>query len=114
MNAERMKHSPSMTETVKGDPIQVAGHELVPLVRITRHVRRRAFVGSEGVGGGGWGYVYMRPIAILDGSGAGERRLPVRSETIRSMVWLSVVFLVVPLVAVLLIYLSHTSDDEAS
>ena len=114
MSDKRVKQSPLMTEIVRGDPIQVGGRELVPLVRVTSRVRRRAFVGSDGVGGGGWGFVCMRPVAILDRSRAGEHRLPVRGETVRSIVWLVLVFFVVPMVAVLLIYLSRRSDDNTS
>jgi hypothetical protein len=114
MNHKIVKHRPWMTEIVKGDPIQVEGRELVPLVRVTGRIRRRALLGSEGVSGGGWGFVYMRPVAILDRSGAGEHRLGIRSGTGRSFVWLSVAFLTVPLVAVLLVSLSRRSADNAS
>jgi hypothetical protein len=114
MSGKRLRHSPLMTETVRGDPIQVRGRELVPLVRVTSRVRRRASVGGGGVSGAGWGFVYMRPIAILDRNGAGVHRLPVRSETARSILWLFVVSLIVPLIALLLIYLSRRPDDKAS
>lgn len=114
MNHKIVKHRPWMTEIVKGDPIQVEGRELVPLVRVTGRIRRRAFLGSEGVSGGGWGFVCMRPIAILDRCGAGEHLLGIRSGTGRSFVWLSLAFLTVPLVAVLLVSLSRRSADNAS
>jgi hypothetical protein len=103
-----------MTALVEGDSMQVGGRELVPLVRVTGRVRRRAFVGSDDVGGGGWGFVHMRPVAILDRSGAGEHRLCVRSGTARFIAWLLLVFFVVPLVAVLLVSLWRRSGDSTS
>jgi hypothetical protein len=112
MRDKKKKHGPLMTEIVRGDPIQVGGRELVPLVRLTSRVRRRAFVGSDGVGGGGWGFVHMRPVAMLDRSRNGEQRLRVRSETASSIVWLPLAFLVVPVVAGLLMYLSRRFDDK--
>jgi hypothetical protein len=114
MNSKRLKHTPSMTETVKADPIRVPGHELVPLVRVTRHVRRRALLSSDGFSGGGWGYVCMKPVAILDRSGAGEYRHRVRDETSRPIMWLCAVFLVIPIVSALIIWLSRTYDNRAS
>jgi uncharacterized spore protein YtfJ len=103
-----------MTELVVGDPIRVGGRELVPLVRVTSRVRRRAFVGGDGVGGGGRGFVYMRPVAFLDRSEAGERSVNIPSATAHAHLWLLSAFVVVPLVAVLLIALSRRSDDGQS
>jgi hypothetical protein len=103
-----------MTALVEGDPIHVGERELVPLVRVTSRVRRRAFVGSDGVSGGGWGFVHMRPVAILDRSGGGERRLRIHSGTGRVIGWLLLAVIVVPLMAVLLISLSRRTDDNPS
>jgi CubicO group peptidase (beta-lactamase class C family) len=114
MSGRRVEHSPRMTKIVKGDPIQVGGRQLVPLVRVTSRMRRRAFVGSGSVRGGGWGFVHMRPVAIVDRSGAGEHRLRIPGGTGRWVAWLSLVLFVVPLVAVLLISLARRSDDKAT
>jgi hypothetical protein len=115
MSDRRVRHSPWMTEIVKGDPIQVGGRELVPVVRVTSRMRRRALVGSDGVSGGGWGFVHMRPVEILDyRSGGSEHHLRIRSDAWRSVLWLALFFFGVPLAAVLLIILSGRSDDKGS
>jgi hypothetical protein len=115
MSEERVKpHGPFMTEILRGDPIHVEGHELVPWVRVTSRVRRSASVSGDSVGGGGWGFVHMRPVAILDRNGTGEHCLQVREEEAASIIRLPLVFLVVPMFAVLLMYLSHRSDDRTA
>jgi hypothetical protein len=103
-----------MTKIVEGDLIQVGGRELAPLVRVTSRMQRKASVGGHGVSGGGWGFVLMQPVAIIDRSGAGEHRLRIHSGTGRWVAWLLSVFFVVPLVAVLLVSLSRRSDDNVS
>jgi hypothetical protein len=113
MNDKRVRLRPRVTGIIMGDAIQVGGRELVPLVRVTSRVRRRAFVGSQGVSGGGWGFVYMRPVAIVDRSAAGEHRLSIRTGIGHPFVWLSITFFVVPMVAVLLIVLSRRSVNRA-
>jgi hypothetical protein len=56
----------------------------------------------------------MRPVAILDRNGTGEHCLQVREEEAASIIRLPLVFLVVPMFAVLLMYLSHRSDDRTA
>jgi hypothetical protein len=85
-----------MIEIVEGKPVRVAERELVPIVRVETDVQRRAFVGSSGVAGEGAGFVYLRPIAILERSGAGERRIPVRDRTAQWLGGLLLAALVVP------------------
>ncbi|MGD9028224.1 MAG: hypothetical protein PVG25_00250 [Anaerolineae bacterium] len=114
MSDKKVKHHPFIAEIVRGDPIQVEGRELVPWVRVTSRVRRRAFLGDDGVGGGGWGYVHMRPVAILDRRGSNEHYLRFRNEAARWVLWLSLIFLAVPMVAVSLIVLSRRLDGKAS
>jgi hypothetical protein len=114
MSGRSAKLSPRMTKIVEGDPIQVGGRELAPLVRVTSRMQRRASVGGHGVSGGGWGFVLMQPVAIVDRSGAGEHPLRIRGRSERWVVWLLLVFLVPPLIAVLLIALSQRSADEAT
>jgi hypothetical protein len=114
MSDERVRHGPFTVEIVEGDPVQVEGRELVPVVRVTSRMRRRAFMGGDGVGGGGWGFVHMRPVAIVDRSGAGEQRLQVRNEAAGSIVWLTLIFLAVPLMAFLLVYLLRRSEGKTS
>jgi hypothetical protein len=101
-----------MTEIVEGDPIHVEGRELVPLVRIMSRVRRKAVLGNGGVEARGWGFVQFRPLALLDRDEDGERRLAFRDQTARSISWLLLIALVVPCVAIILMYLSGRVSDR--
>lgn len=111
----RAQKGPWLTELVEGDPLQVAGRELVPLVRLTSRVRRRASLYSDGVDGQGYGFVHMRPVAILD-KGESEQinqeHHQIRDETARAIGWLALVALVIPWLAALLDYLSRRLDNR--
>lgn len=85
-----------MVEIVEGEPVRVAERELVPVVRVETDVRRQAFVGAGGLAGEGLGFVHMRPIAILERSGAGERHMPVHDKTAQWLGGLLLAALVIP------------------
>ena len=107
------KQKPTMGEIIEGQPIRVGARELVPLVRVTGRVRRQAFVGSDRVGAQGWGFVRMRPVAILerdealalsDAEGC-ERRIPIEDKTAQSLGRLLLAALVIPLLLALAVRL---------
>jgi len=79
------ERGPVVSEVVQGKPIQVGERELVPLVRVTSRVRRRALVGTDRVAGEGWGFVRLRPVAILERSEAGERRFSIPDRTAQAL-----------------------------
>lgn len=95
---------PLVTEIVEGDPIQVEGGELVPIVRMTRYGRRRALIADEQIAGQGRHFVSLRPVAILDERRPEGQRVIICDETERAIKQLLLVALMVPLVAALLIY----------
>lgn len=101
--------SPSMTRIVEGNPIHVGERELVPLVRMTAYVRRRAFVGSDRLDGQGWGFVQMHPVAILERSQGKERRIPIRDKTTRALSGLLLAAFIIPLLLLLAVHLARRS-----
>lgn len=100
------KQGPLMTEVFEGKPIRIGGRELVPLVRVTSRVRRQALVGSSRVTGRGWGFVRMQPVALLERSEVGERRIPIQDETTQTLDRLFLVALIIPLLAAIVL-LAH-------
>jgi uncharacterized spore protein YtfJ len=85
-----------MIKTVEGSPIRVGGRELVPVVRVETDVQRRAFVGTSGLAGEGSGFVHMRPVAVLERSVEGERRIPIYDRTAQLLGGLLLAALVIP------------------
>jgi hypothetical protein len=110
----KQQKGPWLTELVEGDALVVEGRELVPLVRVTSWVRRRASLGDEGIEGQGYGFVHMKPVAILEERDDGELRHQIRNGTASVLGWLAVAALVIPGMAILLIYLWRKLDDERS
>lgn len=101
------RRGPWMAEVVEGEPIRVGGRQLVPLVRVRGRVHRRALVGSDRLGGRGWGFVHMKPVAIVERDDVGERRVPIQDRTIQALGRLLLVALVIPFVAVLIVRLAR-------
>jgi uncharacterized spore protein YtfJ len=91
------ERNPLATAVVEGEPIRVSERELVPVVRVTTYARRRAFVGSDRLAGQGWGFVRLRPIAILERSETGERRIPLKDKTAQMLGGLLLAAFIVPL-----------------
>jgi hypothetical protein len=113
MTDRRVQKGPWPTEVVEGDPLQVKGREVVPFVRVTRGVRRRATLRSDSLAGQGYGFVHMRPVAIVDKEGNGGRH-QIRNETAWVIGWLALAALLIPWIATLLIYLSRRLDTKHS
>ena len=107
MSDDKRRERPLVTEIVEGDPIQVEGGKLVPIVRMTRYSRREALVTGKGTAGQGRHFVSMSPVAILEQRGSEEQRIIIRDETERTIKQLLLVALVVPFIAALLIYVSR-------
>jgi len=105
---------PLMTETVEGEPIHVQGRKLVPVIRMTSRVRRKAVLSNGGVEAHGWGFVQLCPIALLDRSEEGWQRLAVRDQTGWWIRWLLLIALAVPCVAVILICLARRFGAHTS
>jgi uncharacterized spore protein YtfJ len=86
----------TVIKTVEGRPIRVGERELVPVVRVETDVQRRVFVGAGRLAGEGAGFVHMRPVAILERSEAGERRIPIQDRTAQLLGGLLLAALVIP------------------
>lgn len=90
-----------MSQMIEGQPIHVAGHTLIPMVRVRHVVRRLAVVGRDRLAGYGWSGTHLKPIAIVERSPEGERRIPIPDHAERTRVWVLFIALLAPLVTVL-------------
>ena len=74
--------------TMRGEPISAGGRELIPLARVVSFGKASATVGKRQVGGRGGGFAWIKPLAVLEVTPTGERRIDLRdesSEAIRGM-----------------------------
>jgi hypothetical protein len=100
-----------MIRVVEGKPIRAGERELVPLVRVEARVRRQAFVGNDRLAGQGRGYVCMHPVAILERSAAGERRIPIQDCTAQAVGGLLLAAFVIPLLLALAVNLAKVRNQ---
>ncbi len=80
--------------TVRGEPYTVGGRVLIPVARIISFGKANATVGTTQVSGGGGGFVWVKPLAVLEVTPAGERRIGLHDSTaaaIRSMLVAAIV-----------------------
>lgn len=104
------RRGPLMTETIEGEPIHAGERELVPVVSVTTGVRRRAFIGSDRLAGQGWGFVHLQPVAIVERSEAGERRIPIQDKTAQALGGFLLAAFIVPLLLAVAVRLACDRD----
>lgn len=68
-------------ETVRGQPYSVGGRTLTPVARVVSFRRARGTIGRERIGGWGVAYARITPLAVVEESAGGERRVAIRDAT---------------------------------
>jgi hypothetical protein len=71
--------------TVRGEPYSVKGRKLIPVVRIVSFGKASATIGTRLIGGRGSGFVWVRPLAVVEETPEGERRIPVTDGTAKAV-----------------------------
>ncbi len=82
------------TETVRGEPYDVGGRVLAPEARILSFAKGRGTVRREGIGGWMFGYTRVSPLAVVEDTGGGLRRIKVvdtTSDAVAALLAVSVV-----------------------
>ena len=91
------KIGPATVKTIQGESIVIGEKEFTPVARVVSLVRRSATVEEKTITGGGGGFVRIEPVAILETTPGGTRRLPVRDETRRGLMGMLAVALALPI-----------------
>jgi|GEM_PF-1368390 len=73
-------------ETVHGEPYEVGGRRLIPVARIASFGKARATIGARQVSGRGGGFVQVTPLAVVEETPEGERRIAIADRTSQA-VW---------------------------
>jgi uncharacterized spore protein YtfJ len=79
--AEVIKIGPLNIRTVRGEPYYVGERKLIPVARIVSLGNARATIGTHRIGGWAAGGAWITPLAVLEETPAGERRIPIASQT---------------------------------
>ena len=74
---------------IQSEPIRVGQKEIAPEALVTAWLKRNATIGMDGVRGWGAGWVKVQPTAVIERGPNGERRIPVRDETVRLLIGLA-------------------------
>ncbi len=97
---------------VEGTPLSVGKKKLRPVVRVISWNRQGAAVRQKSLDGFGMTAVWLQPVAVIEETDKGQRRIAVRDETIQAMLGLLVVMLVVPLALNLLVQLIRLKNNS--
>ena len=78
---------PYRIEVVQGEPYHVEDSILIPEARITSYGKGRATIGTRNIGGWGLSLTQIKPLAVIEQTEEGERRIAVVDATTR-ILWL--------------------------
>lgn len=68
-------------KTVRGEPYHVAGHKFTPVVRVVSYGRARGRIGRDQISGSGGGFASVTPVAFVEETLHGDRRIAIRNAT---------------------------------
>lgn len=72
-------------ETVRGEPYEVGGRRLIPEARLTSFGKARATIGTRQVSGWCGGFAQVTPLAVVEETPDGERRIAIDDRTSRAV-----------------------------
>lgn len=87
---------------IEGIPMIIGEKKLTPVVRAISWNQRQAAVRQDSVNGFGVVATWLQPVAVLEETAGGHRRISIRDETNRAALSLLAIALTVPLVLNLL------------
>ena len=73
---------PWKTELIEGDPMQIDGRQFIPVMKARSILRRQVTFGTGASSGGGGGFVWLQPVAVIERQSDGsEESFPITDET---------------------------------
>lgn len=104
-------------ETVWGHPIEAGGRRFIPIARLVSGGDHRATVREKRVEGWGWGFVHIKPLAVIEEWNGHARTLPIPDETgmrVRNMAILSTVLAAVSILLILVHHIRRAGQPTFS
>lgn len=102
------RRGPTFSRIVEGQPIEVQDRDLIPLVRVTGWVKRRASLRGDAVGAHGYGFVHVKPVGIVERDGTDECKHAIHDATMRILWALVLASLLVSCASILLVHLGQS------
>lgn len=109
-----VRRGPLQIRTVRGEAYYVGGRELIPVVRVVSFGKAKATIGSDRIGGRGVGFVWIRPLAVLEVTPEGERRIAITDATASAVRGLLGVALAITLVSAAVRWLARRLNTNKS
>ena len=101
-------------ETVRGESYEVGGRVLTPEARILSFAKGRGTVGRRGVSGWMFGFTRVSPLAVVEDTDAGTRRIEVVDATANALTALLVVVVVMTLFFNTVRWVARSVDGRGS
>jgi len=101
---------PVSIQVIRGKPIEVRGHSLIPVARVFSVREHQAMITSSRVHGSGWGAMHAQPIEIIETTSDGERHIPIPDPTAKVLFQMLLIAIVTALIAIGLILANRHTD----
>ena len=101
---------PVSIQVIRGKPIQVRGHSLIPVARVFSVQEHQAVITSSHAHGSGWGAMHAQPIEIIETTGDGEHHIPIPDPTAKVLLQMLLIAVVTALIAIGLILTNQHTD----
>lgn len=85
---DKARPGPFRIETVQGEPYHVDGRTLTPVARVVSYGKAKGTIGTNQIGGWGFGFARVIPQAVLEKTDDGERAIAIvdiTAEALRGM-----------------------------
>ena len=83
--------------TVRGTPYHIAGRTLTPVARVISFGRARGTISLTSLSGWGFGFSLVKPLAFIEDSDEGERRIAVIDITGQALLAMAIAGMVLSL-----------------
>jgi uncharacterized spore protein YtfJ len=103
---------PYRREIVRGTPIHIQGHTLIPVAQVVSLVRHRATIHDREIEGRGSGFVHVQPLHVIEVHEGRNRVLPVRDVTAQVIGQMALAAAIISLVSLVLVVANHRAKTH--
>jgi len=101
---------PVSVQVIRGKPIQVRGHRLVPVVRVFSVREHKALITASRVHGSGWGAMHAQPIEVVETTGDDEQHIPIPDPTTKVLLQMLTIAIATAFISIGLILANRRTE----